>query len=137
MLIKPLYFHYLTGFIGFFVIVFIISILEFSLENVSYFIVGYIWNFSITSPNLKEMVSTKRYKFSFMRFVYNYNKYFSNINILSFVKYRFIITSLSSIPICFLVYLISQKGYPFLCFFGGLLFELFYYVFLKIREITL
>ncbi|WP_127718413.1 hypothetical protein [Halobacteriovorax sp. HLS] len=100
-------------------------------SSLNFIILGFCWNFTIKAPTLRERILLKKYKFSFLKFIFRLDDFLGSFS-ESYWKNVFL-RSLPPILISFFSYFLSSKGWFILTLAGSAYFELIYY--LRLRQL--
>lgn len=127
--------YYIRGLIPFLLLIIIFELTP--LETMSRFFVylGYVWPYTIGTPTLREKVNHPKYRFSFMRLVFNLDSFFESIIGMRLKSLSFIVR-VATPPFLYCLFIFSLTGdsYPFLSFIGtGLYYVLFHYFYKKLN----
>ena len=117
--------YLVTYLVALFILTVCLWFTSFGLQNLSYIILGFCWNFTIHAPSLRERLELRKYKFSLLRVIFGIDK------ILSLISDKFYLRLFlrSTPPIVFsaLCYLISLKGLFVTSLVGSIFFEIVFH----------
>lgn len=99
-------------------------------SSLNFIILGFCWNFTIKAPSLRERILLRKYRFSFLKFIFRLDDFLA-----SFSDNYWKSTLLRSLPpllISLFSFILSSRGWFFLTLLGSAYFEFVYY--LKLRQ---
>ena len=115
------YFYHLILFI--FIYLFL-SVLDVALLNKLFFSIAYFWHTLLRHPNIQVKVESKRYRYSFIRYIFVMDCYLQNT--LNKNKNIYLVMILRACPVFGFVlalYFIGDMGNPFYSIVGSVVFE--------------
>lgn len=116
--------YYLISMISFIVCWSIFSILDVEFINALFFMMSYVWHFTLLTPGLKDKILTKKQRFSFINVVVRTNYYlqlFIKIKKIPFGPS--IVRAISPMFFTFVLMVVGGSGNIFFTFLGSVCFE--------------
>lgn len=137
---KKLLSYYSWGIPSIICVSFLLAFIEIELIDILYYISGFSWNYALNAPKIRKKVAKYKYRFSFIKFLYKFNRLL-DLKILVIVKNKFNSPTVLKlyylhrifIPVLFLliIFLISGLGNPLYALLGSLIFEVLYFLLIK------
>lgn len=122
--------YYITSMASFFIFWGVLSVLKIDYLNTLFFIMAFIWHFTLLTPGLKEKMLTKKQRFSFLNVVVRTNYYlqlFINIKRVPFGPS--IVRAISPLLFIFILKVVGGNGNMLYAVLGSVCFEISYYIF--------
>ena len=120
--------HYYIGGLPLIFFLIIFHLLNIKIEYILFFLVSYIWNFTLSTPYLFLKIEKPNYRFSFMRSIYILNKFLGEIfSNSSFVISKRVIRSISPFIFVCVLAIFFNKINPLWGILGSFIFEVIYY----------
>ncbi|MDO9334129.1 MAG: hypothetical protein Q7T57_06375 [Dehalococcoidales bacterium] len=129
--------YYIISMIGFFICWSIFSILKVEFLNTLFFIMSYIWHFTLLTPGLKDKMLTSRQRFSFINVVVRINYYlqlFIKLKKISFGPS--IVRAISPMLFSLLLILVGGSGNLLFTLLGSICFEATHYFLTNKKSIS-
>ncbi|EQC48248.1 hypothetical protein M899_3288 [Bacteriovorax sp. BSW11_IV] len=128
--------YYLRGLAPFALLVLVIELTPMDIMARFFIYIGYIWPYSIETPGLKERIQNPKYRFSFMRLVFNLDHFLGEFSLkLSPNHGEKIKMALAPFIYCSLMSFVASDVAPFYCLIGSLLYlALFEFLYKRLQK---
>lgn len=128
--------YYLKGLVPFLLLVLIVELIPLDIMARFFIYIGYIWPYSIETPGLKEKIQNPKYRFSFMRLVFNLDYFLGEFSSkLSPAHGTKIKMALAPFIYCSIMSFVVSDVAPFYCLIGSLLYlALFEFLYKRLQK---
>lgn len=124
--------YYITSMISFFIFWGVLSVFGINYLNTLFFILAFIWHFTLLTPGLKEKMLVSKQKFSFLNVVVRVNYYMQLFIRIEKVPFGpSIIRAISPLIFTFLLMVVGGNGNMLFTILGSVCFEFSYYLWNK------
>lgn len=121
--------YYITSMISFFIFWGILALLGIDYLNTLFFVLAFIWHFTLLTPGLKEKMLVSKQRFSFLNVVVRINYYLQLfIKIEKVPNGAAIVRALSPLAFTFLLMVLGGNGNILFTVLGSVCFEFSYYL---------
>lgn len=129
-LLSPLAKYYLQFILSFLVIFGLWNLVGISYVNQLFFMVTYIWHFTLLTPGLKEKMLTRKQRFSFLNVIVRVNYYlqlFIKTDKVPFGLGPALVRAISPLLFIFFLKVVGGNGDVLFALLGSFLFEAIYF----------
>jgi hypothetical protein len=124
--------HYLEYLPTLFVVALFFEFLPVEFTTSLYVYIGFCWPLAITAPYLSDVVGVKKYRFSFIKLIYQFNNFLMNLFPEEKRHWSDLLTrAMSPLIFCALMGVVAGDWFFFLSLLGSAIFELNRYFILK------
>ncbi|MGZ3807120.1 MAG: hypothetical protein ACXVCE_03480 [Bacteriovorax sp.] len=117
--------YYFTSMLGFFFFFAILSVLRIDYLNTLFFIMSYVWHFTLLTPGLKEKMLVSKQRFSFLNVVVRINYYLQLFIKIKKVPFGpSIIRAISPLLFTLILMVAGGSGNVLFALLGSICFEL-------------
>jgi len=130
--LSPLAQYYVKYISSFFVFFGFLNLLNVFYNNQLFFMVGYIWHFTLMTPGMKEKMLIKKQRFSFLNIIVRVNYYLQLFIKTSKVPFGIgpaLVRSIAPLLFIFFLLVVGGNGNFLFAVFGCAAFETVYYFF--------
>lgn len=128
--LSPLAQYYVKYISSFFVFFGLLNLLNVLYNNQLFFMVGYIWHFTLMTPGIKEKMLIKKQRFSFLNIIVRINYYlqlFIKTNKVPFGLGPALVRSIAPLLFIFFLLVVGGNGNFLFAVFGCVGFEAVYF----------
>lgn len=119
--------YYLYGLFPLLILGTLFSFLIKSPLSIAVFVVGFVWPYSLFTPGLKEKITTRKYRFSFMSFVFHFYHFLKSS--FGYSRFKSLIYRHLGTAIFFsLILFFARDLWILMGLLGSVLFEAFYWL---------
>ncbi len=124
--------YYITSFLSFFICWGILSVIGLNYLDTLFFILAFIWHFTLLTPGLKEKMLVSKQRFSFLNVIVRINYYLQLfIKIERFPFGPSLIRAISPLVFTFMLMVVGGNGNMLFTILGSACFEVSYYLWNK------
>lgn len=128
--------YYITSMLSFFIFWGILVLLGIDYLDTLFFVLAFIWHFTLLTPGLKEKMLTSKHRFSFLNVVVRINYYLQLFIKIQKVPFgTSVVRALSPLIFTFFLMVLGGSGNLLFTILGSVCFEVSYY-FLNKKSIS-